>query len=267
MACSDVPRDRVPHCETRLGSGPVEWWGLNVVDHSSSRSMGFAVHMTTMQVKQMFALAQLAKSGILETGEHLLRIRLFSHILAQELAAGSRYCHEIDERFLQDHYRSSPLHDIGKVSIKDSILLKPGRLTPEEFEQMKLHVLSGAQTLEVAREHVGHGTFLDMASDIARYHHERYDGSGYCAGLKGEEIPLPARIVALVDVYDAVTSKRVYKDSIEPEKARKIIEEGSGSHFDPVVADAFLANFDRFRAIGAARPEDTARPILPACSR
>lgn len=222
--------------------------------------------LTSTQDMAVFALAQLAESRDPETGEHLLRIRLYSHMLAQQLASGSKYSHEIDEQFLQDLYRSSPLHDIGKVSIKDAILLKPGRLTTDEFEQMKLHVLSGAETLEVAREHVGHGTFLDMAAHIARYHHERFDGNGYCAGLKGEEIPLAARIVALVDVYDAVTSKRVYKDAIDPLQARQIITEGAGTHFDPVVVEAFLANFDRFVTIGEVRTKDTTCPAPSACS-
>ena len=155
--------------------------------------------------------------------------------------AGGPMRRRVDRQFLEDLYRSSPLHDIGKVAVPDSILQKPGPLTPAEFDEIKKHVTVGGQTLEMARDRVGPGTFMDMAADIARYHHEKFDGSGYCAGLRGEEIPLSARIVALADVYDALTSRRVYKPPYDPEVARDIVARESGLHFDPVVVDAFLA--------------------------
>ena len=151
----------------------------------------------------VFALAQLTDSRDPETGGHICRIRYYSQTLAEELQHSGPYQASIDERFLKDLYRGSPLHDIGKVAVPDAILQKPGKLTPEEFAQIKQHVCVGGDTLENARNYVGPGTFMDMAADIARYHHERFDGSGYC-GAAGQEIPLAARIVALADVYDAL---------------------------------------------------------------
>ena len=153
--------------------------------------------LTATQDMAVFALAHVADSRDPETGEHLQRMRRYAQMIAEELADNGPYAAIVDRRFLEDLYRSSPLHDIGKVAVPDSILQKPGRLTPEEFEEMKKHVVVGGQTLEMARDQVGPGTFMDMAADIARYHHEKFDGTGYCAGLRGEEIPLSARIVAL----------------------------------------------------------------------
>lgn len=196
----------------------------------------------------VFALAQLTDSRDPETGEHLSRIRFYSQTLAEELQFSGPYREAIDERFLKDLYRSSPLHDIGKVAVPDAILQKPGKLTTEEFEQIKQHVRVGGDTLENARGYVGDGTFMDMAADIARYHHEKFDGSGYCAGLRGDEIPLPARIVALADVYDALTSPRVYKPAYEPQRAREIIVRDAGVHFDPAIVEAFCGCFEKFAA-------------------
>lgn len=199
--------------------------------------------LTATQDMAVFALAQVADSRDPETGEHLHRMRRFAQIIAEELAENSPYADVVDRQFLEDLYRSSPLHDIGKVAVPDAILQKPGKLTADEFDAMKKHVLVGGQTLEMARDRVGPGTFMDMASDIARYHHERYNGTGYCAGLRGHEIPLAARIVALADVYDALTSRRIYKPPYSSTEARDIITGESGLHFDPIVVDAFVARF------------------------
>lgn len=197
----------------------------------------------------MLTLAKVAESRDENTGEHILRMRSYSQILAVCLSREGAYAEEIDRQFLDDLYRSSPLHDIGKVGISDALLLKPGRFTPDEFEQIKKHSVIGANTLEEAVFHSPSGSFLAMAAFIARFHHERFDGSGYPAGLKGTDIPLPARIVAVADVFDALTSSRPYKDAYDTETARQIIEEGSGKHFDPVVVDAFRASFDEFLAV------------------
>ena len=169
----------------------------------------------------VFALAKLADSRDPETGKHLEHIRRYSQILAEQLGQSGPYEDIIDKQFLSDLYRSSPLHDIGKVGIPDAILQKPGRLTKEEFDVMARHTLIGAEALREAAGQSASGSFLNMAVAVASHHHERFNGKGYPDGLPGEDIPLPARIVALADVFDALTSVRVYKTAFSPEKARK----------------------------------------------
>jgi len=199
----------------------------------------------------IFALAKLADSRDPETGEHLDRMRNYSRILAEQLSIAGPYAHCIDQQFIEEIYHSSPLHDIGKVGIPDAILLKPGRLTAEEFETMKEHTVIGANALREATQKSASGGFLAMATTIARSHHEKYDGSGYPDGLVGEGIPLAARIVALADVYDALTSPRVYKPAYDPDVAKKMIVEENGKHFDPAVVEAFLARESEFREVAA----------------
>jgi putative two-component system response regulator len=194
----------------------------------------------------VFALAKLADSRDPETGEHLERMRDYSLILAEYLGRSGPYAELIDRRFLDNLYRSSPLHDIGKVGIPDSVLLKPGRLTSDEFEVMKRHAAIGAETLDAAVNAHASASFLRFARDIAWTHHERFNGSGYPRHLKGEEIPLCGRIAAVADVYDALTSKRVYKSAFSHEKARTIVVEGRGTDFDPDIVDAFLAHESTF---------------------
>ncbi|MBX7075282.1 MAG: HD domain-containing protein [Pirellulales bacterium] len=210
----------------------------------------------------VFALAQLAESRDPETGQHLERIRSYCRILADELHVRGPYTDLIDEQFVDDIFRSSPLHDIGKVGIPDAILLKPGRLSEREFAILKKHTLIGAGALERAAAHSGCGGFLQMAADIARYHHERWDGTGYPHGLLAEDIPLAARITALADVFDALTSVRVYKAAYDPEIARVMIEEQGGKHFDPAVVDAFRNRFDEFLSTQAALDAKLQEPEL-----
>jgi len=203
----------------------------------------------------IFALAKLAESRDRETGEHLDRIRKYSRMLAEHLGSEGPYVDQIDEQFIDNIYRSSPLHDIGKVGVPDAILLKPGRLTKDEFEIMKQHSDIGAQALVEAVSASTCGNFLNMAIDIARHHHERFDGSGYPNGLAGLDIPLSARIVALADVYDALTSARVYKSAHDSDVARSIIEEEEEGHFDPAILEAFRLNYDRFVAVTRSEEE------------
>ncbi len=214
----------------------------------------------------VFALANLADSRDPETGEHLARMRIYSQILAEHLSETGPYSHVIDDAFLDDLFRSSPLHDIGKVGLPDSILLKPGKLTSEEFDAMKQHTEIGARTLEDAARSSADGSFFSFAAKIARHHHERWDGTGYPDGIKGLDIPLEARIVAVADVFDALTSKRVYKDAYPVEKARKIIEEGSGNHFDPEVVEAFFACYDRFTEVVDAK-DTSFKQLAPRTNR
>ncbi len=194
----------------------------------------------------IFALAKLAESRDPETGAHLERVRAYCRVLALELQQCDDFSDEIDETFVRLLYETSPLHDIGKVAIPDSVLLKPGPLTHDEFELMKTHTIHGAETLAAAAEKFPHARFLQMAHDIAMTHHEKYNGTGYPGGLSGSDIPLVGRIVALADVYDALTSKRVYKDAFSHDHAREIIMKDSGTHFDPRVVKAFLATEDAF---------------------
>ena len=196
----------------------------------------------------IFSLAKLAESRDTETGEHLERMREYSFELAQELSKRDKYKNIIDADYVRTIYATSPLHDIGKVGIPDEILLKPGKLTAEEYEVMKTHTLIGAETLAAA---VGDNpeSFYAFARDIVLTHHERFDGKGYPNGLRGEAIPLCGRIVAVADVYDALTTARVYKPAFTHEKAKQIILEDEGKHFDPDVVDAFLCCEERFLSI------------------
>jgi putative two-component system response regulator len=207
--------------------------------------------ITTAQLAAIFAMSKLAESRDPETGEHLERMREYSKVLAQTLTIRPRYRTVIDQKFIDNIYAASPLHDIGKVGVPDHILCKPGKLTPEEWEAMKTHTLIGASTLlEVDRQHPGND-LIRMGVQIAGGHHEKWNGSGYPNGLAGEEIPLVARILALGDVYDALTSKRCYKEAFSHEKSRDIIIADSGTHFDPDVVGAFLEAEEEFRRIRA----------------
>jgi len=197
----------------------------------------------------IFTLAKLAESRDEETGAHVDRMREYCRVLAEYLSQQEGYSNEVDGAFIQLIYASSPLHDIGKVGIPDRILLKPGPLTADELEVMKQHTVTGAMTLDSAIYAHPEAKFLSMARDIARSHHERWDGSGYPDGLAGRDIPLAARIVGLAAVYDALTNKRIYKPAYCHETARDIILDGMGTQFDPDIVRAFLANEDKFLEI------------------
>jgi len=194
----------------------------------------------------IFALAKLAESRDPDTGAHLERVRHYSRVLAQELRAHPDFEAQIDDEFVRLIFLTSPLHDIGKVGIPDSVLLKPDRLTEDEFDVMKTHTTIGASTLEAALAAHPEAMYLQMARDIALTHHERYDGTGYPLNLRGPSIPLAGRIVALADAYDAMTSRRVYKSAYTHEVARTTIVEQSGKQLDPDVVDAFLAQEREF---------------------
>jgi len=197
----------------------------------------------------IFAMAKLAESRDPETGAHLERVRSYCHVLAEQLRLIPKYQGNIDDEYVRLIYQTSPLHDIGKVAIPDCVLLKAGRLDEEEFEIMKTHAVHGAATLEAAMSKYPNARFLRMARDIALTHHEKWNGTGYPNGLAGQAIPLCGRIVALADVYDALTSKRVYKDAFAHGVARSIITKDSGTHFDPGMVEAFVAREQEFQNI------------------
>lgn len=238
------------HVQFRLRNTLTELWRANSQVLSSNDELERLIEQRSDEILAtrdvaVFALAKLSESRDSETGEHVERMRHYCQILAEQLSRKGPYAERIDQQFLEDLYRSSPLHDIGKVGIPDAILLKPSRLTVDEFEIMKTHAMIGADALADAARQSHCGSFLRMAIEITRHHHERFDGSGYPSGLAGHRIPLAARIVALADVFDALTSRRVYKAAIAPDVARQMIEEGSGRHFDPVIVEAFQDCYDR----------------------
>ena len=197
------------------------------------------------------ALAMLAEYRDTDTGKHLDRVAEFATILAKDLQSTERFASLIDDRFLADLDRTVRLHDIGKVAIPDSILLKPDKLTDEESATMKKHAEIGAQAIRSAIQRAPGARFLKMAEDIAHSHHEWYDGAGYPRGLKGEEIPLAARITALADVYDAITTRRPYKKPMSHESAVEIIKKSCGTQFDPAIVEAFFRREQQFRQIAA----------------
>jgi putative two-component system response regulator len=216
------------------------------------------------QMATIFALAKLAENRDTDTGGHLERVQEYCRVLATELKKGSCYGDIIDDDFIANIYQASPLHDIGKVAVPDMVLLKPGRLNPDEFEVMKTHVSIGAETLMAVLERYPENAFVRMGIDIARYHHERWDGAGYPEGISGDRIPLSARVMAVVDVYDAFRSDRCYRSGLTHEATRRIILEGSATQFDPVIAEKFQELESVFRKIY----EETARkrPGVPAFS-
>lgn len=197
----------------------------------------------------MVGLAKLAETRDPETGQHLERMRNYSRLIAEEMSTLPEYNLYITEAYILDIYNSSPLHDIGKVGIPDAILLKPGRLTQREFEVMKKHSAIGGDALRAADKQLGGESFLTLGKEIAYHHHEKWDGSGYPDGLKGTKIPLSARIVAIADVYDALTSKRIYKEAVPHDQARGIIIDSSGSHFAEDIVRAFIKRESDFLKI------------------
>jgi putative two-component system response regulator len=184
-----------------------------------------------------------------ETGGHIRRTKNYVRALARHLRDHPKFRDFLDLETIESLYKSAPLHDIGKVGVPDHILLKPGKLTYEEFEEMKNHTIYGRDTIKVSEAILGDDSFLKHASEIAYTHQEKWDGTGYPQGLSGEAIPISGRLMAVADVYDALVSKRVYKPPFPHKKAVAIIEEGKGQHFDPDMVDAFLVLAEEFRRI------------------
>ncbi len=197
----------------------------------------------------IFGLAKLAESRDPETGQHLERISLYSVKLASTLKQHPLYRKEVTSSFVRMIGISSVLHDIGKVGVEDAVLLKPGNLTDDERKHIQEHTQLGGDCIHEIERRLGNSEFLSMAKDIAHSHHERWDGTGYPRGLRGYQIPLAARIVAIADVYDALSSKRVYKDSYPHDVCLAKIKEGSGTQFDAELVQVFLQISDQFEEI------------------
>lgn len=205
-----------------------------------------------VQDATVLAMASLAETRDSDTGNHIRRTQFYVKALAERLKTHPRFAQELTPDMIDLLFKTAPLHDIGKVGIPDRILLKPGRFTPEEFEIMKTHTTLGRDAIEHAEAALSVPVeFLKVAKEIAYSHQEKWDGSGYPEGIGGDDIPLSARLMAVADVYDALISRRVYKEGMPHEKAVGILQEGSGSHFDPDIVEAFLAIQEEFRAIAA----------------
>ncbi|MYZ51341.1 MAG: two-component system response regulator [Burkholderiales bacterium RIFOXYC12_FULL_65_23] len=229
-ASADFLRDKADYLEHEVGKRTAE--------------------VTAIQDVTILAMASLAETRDSDTGNHIRRTQHYVKALALKLREQPRLAALLDDRYILMLFKSAPLHDIGKVGIPDRILLKPGKLTPEEFELMKTHTTLGRDAIHAAERQLGMPVeFLKLAKEIAYSHQEKWDGSGYPEGLKGEAIPLSARLMALADVYDALISRRVYKEGMPHEQALAIISAGRGQHFDPDMVDAFLAIHEEFYAI------------------
>jgi putative two-component system response regulator len=206
--------------------------------------------VTASQLATIFALAKVAEARDDDTGQHIERVQTFARVLAERMREMRLHVAQLTTAFIDDLYQTASLHDVGKVGTPDAILLKRGKLTTEEFAEMRKHCALGANTLAAVLKRYPDNQFLRMGAEVARSHHEKWDGSGYPDGLKGEAIPLAARIVALADFYDALTSKRCYRPEYSHEETCRMIQEGDGTHFDPEIVAAFRAlegRFDRIR--------------------
>ena len=196
--------------------------------------------ISKMQNALIVTLADLVESRDENTGQHIKKTAAYVRIILEELKREGVYKEQLTDSFIENVINSAPLHDIGKITIPDSILNKPGKLTNEEFDLMKTHTTAGGKIISSIIETVPDSHYLDEAKNLATFHHERWDGKGYPTGLSGEDIPLSARIMAVADVFDALISKRSYKEGFSYDKAFKIIEEESGTHFDPKLVHAFF---------------------------
>ncbi|MHC1721982.1 MAG: HD-GYP domain-containing protein [Aminipila sp.] len=202
------------------------------------------------QIAMIFALVKLSESRDNYLDMHIERVGTLCRFLASKVGNVSKYSAYVNNNdYVEDIFKASQLHDIGKVGIPDRILLKQGKLSTEEFDIMKKHATIGANTLQEVKDKYPHNKFLNMAINIAQFHHEKWDGTGYPKGLAGENIPLSARIMALVDVYDALRTKRVYKEAYSHSRSLEIIKQGEGVQFDPIISQVFFENENEFKSI------------------
>jgi response regulator RpfG family c-di-GMP phosphodiesterase len=258
----------MPHSETSLYTYLVAWSGFLILSGYVVGKQREKLQTEVSQTQQIYSqlaesnqsfeearaaailgLAKLAEYRDNETGAHIERMREYVKILARELSNHPKYQSYITNSYIDDLYESSILHDIGKVAVPDKILRKPGKLNMLEFEVIKTHTTLGGDALKEVEAEVKGQSFLTIAKEIAYFHHEKWDGSGYPKGLKGPEIPLSARITALADFFDAVTSRRIYKAAISLERTKQLIIDGRGRHFDPDVVDAFLMRVSEFSEV------------------
>jgi HD-GYP domain-containing protein (c-di-GMP phosphodiesterase class II) len=215
----------------------------------SSRSAFLRDQMMQMQNNLIVTMADIVENRDENTGGHIRRTAKYVEIIAKTLLAGHYYANILDEQYITDMVIAAPLHDIGKIHIPDAVLKKEGRFTEEEFQIMKSHTVAGKKLLLRAEKKLGYSSYLNVAVQMAGYHHEWWDGTGYPEGLHGEDIPLCARIMAVADVFDSLVSKRCYKGAMTIDEAYMLIARESGSHFDPDVVTAFLDSKEQIAAI------------------
>lgn len=218
----------------------VSWGNKGIIFTQEMEEKNHQEKVLALQHGIIVGMANLIESRDGETGEHVKRTEQIVDLITKQLRNDNVYTDIINDRFVQDLNSSAPLHDIGKIAVPDSILKKPAKLSDEEFEVIKTHTIKGGEIILDTMNGVGENDYMKMAYDIALYHHERWDGKGYPEGLRGEEIPLSARIMAVADVFDALISKRCYKRAMSIDEAYNIIIEESGSHFDPLVVESFV---------------------------
>lgn len=204
-------------------------------------------HITQIQHNVITTMADIVESRDENTGGHIRRTAKYVEIIANELVQEGKYLDILTPQYISDMVVAAPLHDMGKIHVSDQILNKKGRLTDEEYDVMKTHAAAGRELLEKATENLGNFEYLDMAIDMAGMHHEWWNGKGYPNGLAGEDIPLCARIMAVADVFDAIFSKRCYKEAMEFEEAFEIVIGESGEHFDPQIIEAFVTAKEKIR--------------------
>ncbi|MBO5524619.1 MAG: response regulator [Roseburia sp.] len=219
----------------------------NMVSAQIEAIMKYENNINHIQQEMIHAMAKIIESRDGSTGEHVKRTSRYVALLVEVLQKDDYVKRELTEYYADMLCRAAYMHDIGKIKVDDAILRKPGRFTPEEYEKMKLHAPAGGEIIRNTMDKIEYGGYVEIAADVATYHHERWDGGGYPEGLSGTEIPLGARIMALADVFDALTSVRCYKEAMNVEKAFSIIEEEAGKQFDPDLARVMLANKDVFR--------------------
>ena len=208
--------------------------------------------VSEMQTQIISRLANLIENRDTETGGHVARTSEYVKTLAEDARAEGVYADQINDKFIDMLYTLAPIHDVGKILVSDKILRKPGRLTPEEFDEMKKHATYGGDIAKQILSGIADEKYSEFAYDIASYHHEKWDGRGYPEGLKEEEIPLSARIMAIADVFDALVSKRCYKEAMPVTQAFKVMKEESGTHFDPKLIDVFLKNKAKYAKINSS---------------
>jgi putative two-component system response regulator len=224
------------------------------------------LQIAAIQDVTVLALASLAETRDNETGNHIRRTQQYVAVLARHLKDHVRFRDFLNDQTIDALVKSAPLHDIGKIGIPDRILLKPGRFTPEEFEIMKTHTTIGRDAIQRAEDQLGvEVEFLRLAKEIAYSHQEKWDGTGYPQGIGGDDVPVSARLMAVADVYDALISRRVYKEGLSHEKAVEIMMDGSGRHFDPDIADAFFLLSKEFRQIAMRYADDDPTQTPAAC--